>query len=564
MASIGTGDAVGALPVMIVGAGPTGLALAAQLHSFGISFRVIDRLEDRGRESRALAVQARTLEVLQSLGLGEQLVAAGRTSTRLVLHLEGRLAEARLGGFGAADTRFPFILFVSQAETEAILESHLEAGGVPIERGVELVDFAEADGAVACTLRHPDGRQEQVDAAFLVGCDGAHSTVRKRSAIPFEGAPYLQDFMLGDVEAEGPIVSDAINPFAGSGGVAIFFPLGSPSTWRVVAMAPGSAGETSTSDAGVGDLSLGELQAVVDGATGSAIRLRDPVWLTHFRLHHRQAARYRAGRVFLAGDAGHIHSPVGAQGMNTGIQDAWNLGWKLAFVAREWAGEALLDSYESERWPVGRALLRTTDRVFGVFVRALSSGPVAAFVRREVVARVLPRILRSARLRDLAFDVLSELRIHYRGSPAVTEGKPALRAGPKAGSRLPDAPLMRGGEQTFLQEEVAGPALHLLLCGDPERWSGEQLSVLESRYGIFLTRHTLVRGARSAGGLSDPTGEAFGRLGVEEFAQYLVRPDGYIGYRCAGHDLRGVTEYLAARYNRPPGAASRPGAPTAV
>lgn len=532
----------GPLPVLIVGAGPTGLALAVQLQSFGVAFRIIDRLTDRGRESRALAIQARTLELLQSVGIGDQLAAAGRSSTRLLLHLDGHVAKVVLGGFGATDTRFPYILFLSQAETERILASHLEARGVSIERGVELVDFKAENHGVTSTLRHADGT-ETVGAMYLVGCDGAHSKVRKAAGIAFEGAPYIQDFLLGDVEADGPLDTEALHSFAGGHGVAMFFPLGAPRTWRVIAMAPDSGGEPTTA-AETSSLSLAELQVVVDGATGSTVRLRDPAWLTHFRLHHRQADRYRAGRAFLAGDAGHIHSPVGAQGMNTGIQDAWNLGWKLAFNLRGWADDRLLDTYQAERWPVGRSLLRTTDRVFGLFVRGISASAVARWVRREIVGRVLPSVMSSRRLRDFAFGFISELRIHYRFSPAVLEGKPSLSGGPKAGSRLPDATVVRGSEERFLQHALAGPTLQLLLCGDSEAWDHTRLNALALMYREYLTPHFLTRSASSAVDLVDASDVALDLLGVEQAAQYLVRPDGYIAFRCAGTDLQGVFDYL--------------------
>lgn len=444
------------LEVLIVGAGPTGLTLAAQLRTFGTNFRIIDRQPDRVHESRALGVQARTLEVLQALGLGERLVAAGRTSTRLMIHFEDRVAEAELGGFRTADTRFPFILFLSQAETERILNGHLAENGVRVERRVELVDFHESDAGVDCTLRHGDGREERVRAAYLIGCDGTHSTVRKGAGISFEGGAYPQDFVLGDVEADGPLARDALHSFPGRRGFAMFFPLGAPTTWRVVAMTA-DGGRAAPDAPHTSELSLPELQAIVDGATGGTIRLRDPAWLARFHLHHRQTARYRAGRIFLAGDAAHIHSPVGAQGMNTGIQDAWNLGWKLALALRGWADHALLDSYEAERWPVGRTLLGTTDRAFGLLTRYMSASAVAAWFRRVVVSRVLPRVLRMERLRTFAFGFISQLRIRYRENPAVMEGTPPLKAGPSAGDRLPDAPVVHDGKATFLQQEVAGP-----------------------------------------------------------------------------------------------------------
>jgi 2-polyprenyl-6-methoxyphenol hydroxylase-like FAD-dependent oxidoreductase len=226
------------LDALIVGAGPTGLVLATQLQRFGTRFRIIDRLLDRTRESRALAVQARTLELLQMIGLGERLVARGNTSTRLKLHLEGRaVAAVTLGDISAVDTRFPFILFVSQTETEDVLNEFLRASGVVIERGTELVSFEREDDGLQCLLRRDDGWQERLHTRFVVGCDGAHSTVRKESGIEFEGGSYPQDFALGDVEADGPLEPKAINSFAGGGGVAMFFPLGRPTTWRVVAMA---------------------------------------------------------------------------------------------------------------------------------------------------------------------------------------------------------------------------------------------------------------------------------------------------------------------------------------
>jgi 2-polyprenyl-6-methoxyphenol hydroxylase-like FAD-dependent oxidoreductase len=540
--------------VLIVGAGPTGLALAAQLLSFGTRFRIVDRALDRAHESRALAVQARTLELLQSVDLADALVARGNQSARLVLHFEGgRAADVRLAGFAASDTRFPFILFVSQAETEALLGSHLTSHGIVIERGTEVSDLvADADG-VDVTLRRGDGT-ERVRVAYLVGCDGAHSIVRKRAGIAFEGDAYLQDFMLGDVEADaeaGILEPGSLHSFGGRRGTAMFFPLGRPATWRIIAMSGQAANRsherTDSADKPLtSELSLSELQAAVDGATEGSVRVRDPAWLTHFRLHHRQAARYREGRVFLAGDAGHIHSPVGAQGMNTGIQDAWNLGWKLALVVGGAADPALLDSYEAERWPVGRALLRSTDRLFGVFTRSMSSSAIAAWVRRVVVARMLPRVMRAEWTRAAAFRFVSELAIRYRASPAVTEGAPSLEGGPRAGDRMPDAELTLDGRPTTLQRELGGPHHSLLVCGDSEAWDRRwpAVAALERRYAGLVRVRRLTQTAVD-GSLIDREGRASSMLGVRGTAQYLVRPDGYIGYRCAETKLDGLERYLS-------------------
>jgi 2-polyprenyl-6-methoxyphenol hydroxylase-like FAD-dependent oxidoreductase len=540
-------DTGSGLEVLIVGAGPTGLTLAAQLAAFGARFRIIDRLRDRSRESRALAVQARTLEVFQTLGLGEALVARGNTSTRLVLHIDQRAAaEVQLSGIGAADTRFPFILFVSQAETEALLSEHLYARGVEVERGVELTAFESGRHGARCVLRHDDGRHETVQTKYLVGCDGAHSSVRRGAGFSFEGGSYPQEFVLGDVDADGPLVAGAINSFAGGRGVAMFFPLGQPRTWRVIAMEPnvGAVSASGAVDEVATGLALPQLQRIVDGPTSGEVRLRDPAWLTRFRLHHRQTGQYRKGAVFLAGDAAHIHSPVGAQGMNTGIQDAWNLGWKLALVARGSADPRLLDSYEAERWPVGRFLLRYTDRIFGTFTSVMAAGRVSTWVRRHIVPRLLPRVFRSGRLRTFAFRFVSELGIHYRKSPAVLEGKPRLKRGPRAGDRLPDVRVAIDERSVFLHEAIAGANLALLLCGDAEDWNPAALAALEARHQDLLRIHLLARRAAPAV-LLDATGEAFRRLGVRGSAQFLIRPDGHVAFRCEGRDVDSLQAYLA-------------------
>ncbi len=542
------------LPVLIIGAGPTGLALAAQLLWFGTPFRIVDRSLDRAHESRALGVQARTLEVLDAIGVADPLVARGNPSARLVIHFGRRtVASAQLGFSGAVDTRYPFILFVSQAETERILEEHLAASGVAIERGVELARFETREGDVECVLRREGDREERLHTAYLVGCDGAHSTVRKGAAFSFRGGSYPEDFVLGDVEADGPLEPGAINSFAGGGGVAMFFPLGHPTTWRVIGMKSREVGAprgSAPDDAPIAPLTLEELREVVAAPTAGSVRVRDPAWLSHFRLHHRQTTHYRRGRVFLAGDAAHIHSPVGAQGMNTGIQDAWNLGWKLALVASGVAGDELLDSYETERWPVGRTLLRYTDRAFSTFTRAMSAGPLASWAREVVAPLVLPRVLGSSWLRSIAFRFVSELGISYRRSPAVTEGRPRVHGGPRAGDRLPDVGVEIDGRSATLQRALVGPHLALMLCGDGESWDVASLSRLVERFeGLVKVHHLSVRPLPGQLGCAS---EALAMLGGRDAAQYLVRPDGYIAFRCRGRDLDPVTHYLERWFARSP------------
>ena len=449
------------LDVLVVGAGPTGLSLAAQLQAFGARVRIVDRQLDRVHESRALGVQPRTLEVLRGLGLAEELLARGNDAVWVQLHAGGRVVGIRLFGLGLDDTAYRFLLLVSQAETEQVLGEHLAAGGISVQRGVEVVGFGADPDAVASTLVHRDGRAEQVRARYLVGCDGANSTVRRAAKIAFPGGAYPQSFALADLEADG-LDPAAAHAFLAEEGIVLFFPLGRPASWRLLAMHPSLQGRREPAQP-----SLEELQALADAMTGGGVRLGDPVWRTYFGLQHRHATRYQAGRVFIAGDAAHIHSPAGAQGMNTGIQDAGNLGWKLALVSRGAADPALLDTYDAERRPVGALVVGLTDRAFSA---ATSTNPLLGALRTQLVPRVLPLGLRWDRAVAAGFRTLAQLNLGYRHSPAVQEGRPGLRRGPRAGDRFPDARVARDGQGCWLGEALAAPRFHLLLCGPPGDW----------------------------------------------------------------------------------------------
>jgi len=367
--------------VLVVGAGPTGLTLAAELAAFGVRARLIDRGLDRVHESRALAIQPRTLEVLAGLGVTDELVAAGNRAVQLRMHVPGRVLAVPMFDLGLDDTAYPFLLFLSQAETERVLGEYLAAADVPVERGVELADLSNTADAATATLRHRDGREEVVSARYVAGCDGGHSSVRRLAGIRFEGGSYPQIFVLADTEADG-VEPGAAHVFASEAGMLFFSPLVTPATWRLLAMRP-PADRTPPDTPVV----LDEVQALATSYTGGTVRLHDPVWMTNFRLHHRAAARYRAGRVFLAGDAAHVHSPAGAQGMNTGIQDAVNLGWKLAQILRGVTDPALLDTYEAERAPIGSMVLRFTDRAFTI---ATSTKPVVRFARTRLGPAAIP------------------------------------------------------------------------------------------------------------------------------------------------------------------------------
>ena len=538
--------------VLIVGAGPTGLALAAELAAFGVRPRIVDRSDDRARESRALAIQPRTLEVLAPLGVTDQLVAAGNPAVQLTMHAPEREITLPLFDLGMADTAYSYLLFLSQSETERILGERLAESGVAVERGVELVSLQLGDDAASALLRHPGGREERVEARYVVGCDGGRSTVRRSAGIGFSGSTYPQTFVLADVDAGG-LASDSAHAYLSERGPLFFFPLRTPAPWRLIAMR--APDDPTPPDA---PLELAEVQELVDAYTGGTVRLSDPVWMTNFRLHHRAAVRYRSGPVFVAGDAAHVHSPAGAQGMNTGIQDAINLGWKLAGVLNGGMDPAILDTYHTERAPVGRTVLRFTDRAFRA---ATSTRAPYRFARSRIVPAVLPWVARLRGPRAYAFRMISELAIRYRNSPLSADGPGAPRRGPRSGDRLPDGPVIREGTATTLHAATSQPGWHLLLCGPESAWPAE--SQLPDGYGDTICLHRVSVASGAASGrrvLQDADGQTLRRLGLrpDAAAHLLIRPDGYIGYRAGGADLQGLVGYLNRWLPRPARTGSRP------
>lgn len=528
--------------MLIVGAGPTGLTLAAELGVRGVSFRIVDRAPDAVHESRALAIQARTLEVLAPLGVSPDLVATGDPATVLQLHSSTRTARIRLFEEGLDETAYPFLLFLSQAETERILLGRLAGLGVDVERDVELLHLVQSEHEVTCTVQTPQGGEE-IRARYVVGCDGAHSAVRHSAGIGFAGTAFPQTFVIADLEADG-VQTGRVHAYVNEAGMMFLFPLGSPATWRLLAMVPRQDRPSPPT--------LESVQATVEKYVREPVALHDPVWLTNFSVHSRRADHFRAGRVLLAGDAAHIHSPAGAQGMNTGIQDAVNLGWKLALVSQGIATADLLDSYERERLPVARSVLRMTNRAFRV---ATSDSPILRYLRARVPTSLVPLLLRVEVLRRTGFRVVAQLSIRYRHSPLSVEGRPRLRRGPRAGDRFPDAPVTVDGTPSTLHAELSPTQFDLLLCGPADAWSDRELA--DEWPQVRLAR---LSSTEEPGVWTDRTGLAVRRLGIghQDTAQFLVRPDGYVGYRARGTDLDGLRAYL--RSISGPSVPSRPGA----
>lgn len=532
--------------VLIVGAGPTGLALAAQLAAFGTSFRIIDRRQQQPDQSRALALQPRTLEALRPFGISTALAAAGRPVRTLQLHLPEQTIPVDLTDTGIEDSEFAQPLLLSQARTEHALASYLAQRGIQVERGAELQELERLDpedpfaGMEAKVLRMDRGI-DRIKARYVVGADGAHSTVRAKAGMDWRGSDYPGSYVLADVEADG-VEPGAVHAFLNDDGFLLLFPLGTPASWRLVGVK--ERGDSTP-------VSLPSLQAIADRFSGGTVKLHDPQWMSSFKLSHRIAEYFQSGSVFLAGDAAHVQSPVAAQGMNTGIQDALNLGWKLALGARGLASEELVDSYDAERRPVGRSILAFTDRAFKL---ASSRSGLLKLPRTKLLPALAPKATGSKALRTRLVRTVSQLDIQYRGSDMVATGEsrlPAfLAAGPKAGDRLPDAVVRDRGREVRLQELLAAPAFHVLLCGPG--WPADSQLRLHNELGRlapWLSVQRLTVGSRLAAGtndIQDVSGLAFDRLGlsVRRPELLLVRPDGYIGFRSTGTDIGGAVEYL--------------------
>lgn len=556
------------IDVLVVGSGPTGLALAFELRRHGLRCRIVDQNDAPSIWSKAQAIHARTLELLERAGVVDELLEDGKKIQQVTVYTEKRaVAHVHIEGL---DTHYPYIYSLPQRDTEIVLARCFEREGGVVERQVRLDRFAQDDTGVDATLVHHDGREEQVRAAWLVGCDGAHSTVRHALGLPFEGSTYEVRIIQADVRVDLPfeVDEDEAVVFLGPETLVGLLPLPGPHRYRMlVPRAPGDETEATLENFKALMAKVGPPEAVVD----------DPAWMIAFRLHCRMVDRYRTGRVFLAGDAAHIHSPAGGQGMNMGIQDAFNLAWKLALCQRGVAKPELLDSYHAERHPVAAAILAGTDAATSGLAFNLSlRSSVALELRNQFIGFATGLGLLRRKLSRTA----SMLDISYAKSPIVAQDRPSplgtrvlgggdetptLRDwfdfghGPGPGDRAPDVRLDEEAESSPRLFEALDPRLHTLLMFDGATASEagyrgfvELARRLEARFpGLVAVRIVVPHAQRPAAlaqwsgeVLLDTAGAVHERYGARSECLYLVRPDGYVGYRSQPAEPDKLVAYL--------------------
>jgi 2-polyprenyl-6-methoxyphenol hydroxylase-like FAD-dependent oxidoreductase len=521
--------------VLIAGAGPTGLMMACQLARFGIPFRIIEKNSGPTTQSRALAIQARSLELFAQMGIADKAVQQGKIARGVNYVVNGQITQRiSLEGHGRALTAFPYLLILDQSRTEQLLIDYLERHGHSVEWQTELVSFAQDQNGVSATLKRTEGEdgsrsvQEEVHAGWLAGADGAKSVVRHTLGIPFGGRTYRYSLYVLDCKVDFPFKDDEGYIAFSDTSFAAFFPM-TEGRCRIISILPEGLSDKA-------EVTFDDVARDFASRMQMNVMLSDPKWISVYHSHHRYVATFRKGRCFLAGDAAHIHSPVGAQGMNTGLQDAHNLAWKLALVISGEADERLLDTYNEERLPLAKSLVRTTDRLFSI---VLNKSRLALFWITRVAPKALGLALTEKHLARFAFTMVSQIGIRYRNSRLSEDASFGDFPGraPKPGDRLPYVRFGDGPARENIQDRIQGPAFHMFVFPGPAyRTETEPLIAVAGAFGDAVVVDTIPLAAGTEG--------LYKAFGVPKGGCYLVRPDMYVAYRSAGFEPRHLEQYL--------------------
>lgn len=531
------------LTVFVVGAGPTGLTLGCELVGLGLDVRIIDAADGPARTSRALGIHARTLEIFDQLGVVEPVVDRARPIRSLTLYDRGE--RVRRVGLQGIESPYPLTLSLPQRETEQILLARLEQLGGSVEYNTRLVELHRRGSGFRGRVRGPEGRLRGVDPRFVVACDGASSTVRSELNIPFEGASIPVWFALADLEIRGDVTTDGPSLFLSDDGLAVLIPMPGPNCYRLVAPLVELPEDVEPT------LKARDVHGLIERRCSPSLQSGQPDWISVFRTGRRMVPSMVEESVVFAGDAAHVHSPVGAQGMNSGIQDAHNLAWKLAQFVRGHGSSGLIDSYDDERAGVARAILRSTQLT--THLVAARHWPVQKL--RNGLFRL---VTRSPRLRSELLNAASQVRHDYESSPVVGQaiGPRCSRAGPRPGQRAPDA---RWGDSSGqrLHALLREPGFHLwwfAVSGQLVPGELDDLMIwplVEQAEPFGLTLHVFTRDGVTLGAFDRPIrfhrdvrGEAHRLYNHEAQSLYLIRPDGHIGWRSRPPDFGKLAVHL--------------------
>lgn len=505
--------------VLIIGAGPTGLALACQLIRYGVDFIIIDQKETTTPHSKAIGVQARTLEIYEQFGISQNLISQGTIAEKARLVESGGVrGEVDLSNVGEGVSPYPFLLLVEQGKHEKILHDYIQASGKNIFWETELGNFSQDEEKVVANFKNSSGEKFEVEAKFLVGCDGAKSVVRHALGMTFEGSTFERLFYVADVQIEWEFPHDSLYLFLMENNLLAFFPMvGGKNHFRIVGTFP------ENDERREGEILYEEIEKQIVEDTQIELDIHDVNWFSVYKVHSRRVNKFSEGRCFLAGDSAHIHTPAGAQGMNTGIQDGYNLAWKLAYVLRGKADEKILETYNEERLGNAKRLLQTTDRVFDF---GASDEWFISFFRTKIFPYIANFALNFDAVKNFIFPLISQVGINYRKSRLSVHNE---NFKVRAGDRMPY--FMIDGESIY--EKLKSPMFHLLTFSDGQT---EMFSADETVKDSFYDFHSFP--------LYPHIAEVFGY--ANSFS-VLLRPDNYIAMITEDNSLEKINEYLHTR-----------------
>jgi 2-polyprenyl-6-methoxyphenol hydroxylase-like FAD-dependent oxidoreductase len=504
--------------VIIIGAGPTGLSLACQLIRYGVDFVIIDKKVGVTPYSKALGVHARTLEIYEQIGLAEKAVTQGTIAGKARILEGGDIkGEVDLSSVGKGLSQYPFMLVLEQSKNERLLYDYLQSQGKDVLWQTELETISQDETGVAAQIKTAGGESQIIEAKYLVGCDGAKSPVRHLLEVKFEGSTFERLFYVADARIDWKFSHDALHICLAKHSVVAFFPMPGENRYRIVGAFP----EEFSKDEG--EVLYEEIEERIKLEAGLDLDISHVNWFSTYKVHTRHVENFRRGRCFLAGDSAHVHTPAGGQGMNTGIQDGYNLAWKLAYVLQGKAGERILETYNSERLENAEKLLKTTDRMFNFMA---GDAWFTNLIRDYIFPRVMGTALSIEAVRIEFFRTLSQIGINYRRH-ALSDHSEDSHFNVKAGDRLPY--FLMDGKSIF--DQLRAPKFHLLFFSDGESDFHEIRNDLANEMIDF---HIIP--------LYPQLTETFGS---EKPFLILLRPDNYIGLISTEISAEKVRNYFA-------------------